>query len=117
MLVTLLKSKIHRLTVTETNINYTGSITIDSKLLKKANILPFEQVHVVNVTNGQRLITYVIEGNPGSGEVCLNGAAARLAEPGDIVIVISYGQYNEKEIKTYKPKVIQVDSNNKQKNK
>ena len=92
---TMLKSKIHRATVTETNINYEGSITVDTRLLEAADILPYEQVQVLNVNNGARFATYAIEGKAGSGEICLNGAAARLAVPGDIVIILTYNQVKE----------------------
>ena len=108
---TLLKSKIHRATETGCNINYEGSITIDRELLKEADILPSEQVHVVNVNNGNRLVTYTIEGK--SGEICLNGAAARLFSKGDIVIILTYSNFEENELKHYQPRVIYVDSQNK----
>ena len=113
MMRTMLRAKLHRLTVTETNINYEGSITIDKVLINKADILPGEKVHVVNINNGARFETYVIEG--GSGVVCLNGAAARLAAPGDIVIVIAYAMVNDNEAKDLKPKVILVDERNRAK--
>lgn len=106
------KSKIHRATVTDANLNYVGSITIDSELMKLANILPYEQVHVVNVTNGARFETYAIEGEPGSGEICLNGAAARLAHPGDLVIIISYGMFDEMELQDFEPAIVFVDEKN-----
>ncbi|MBN1644360.1 MAG: aspartate 1-decarboxylase [Dehalococcoidales bacterium] len=108
---TMLKSKIHRATVTDCNINYEGSITIDRKLLKAADILPYEQVHVVDVNNGNRLVTYTIEGK--DGEICLNGAAARLVNKGDIVIIISYTDVKESELKNYRPTLVHVDSQNK----
>ena len=106
----MLKSKIHRATVTDANLDYEGSITIDRELLKLADILPHEQVHVVNVTNGERLVTYAIEGGP--GEICLNGAAAHKAGPGDIVIVISYAQLEAAELAAYQPVVVKVDREN-----
>jgi aspartate 1-decarboxylase len=106
------KSKIHRATVTDANLNYVGSITIDPVLLKRADILPYEMVQVVNINNGERFETYVIEGQEGSGMICLNGAAARLAVPGDLVIIIAYGQYTEEELKRYEPKIVHVDVNN-----
>lgn len=109
---TMMKSKIHRARVTEADLNYMGSITIDSQLLEAAGILPYEQVQVVNNNNGARLETYVIAGEAGSGVICLNGAAARLAQPGDIVIIISYGHYSEAELKDYRPQVVFVDENN-----
>lgn len=112
MLRTMCKSKIHRATVTEANLNYVGSLTVDLNLLELSDILPYEQVHVVNVTNGQRLVTYAIAGERGSGTICLNGAAARLGHAGDTVIVISYGQIDDKEAKGFQPKVVFVDSRN-----
>lgn len=109
---TMCKGKIHRATVTQANLNYVGSITIDQDLLDAAGICPYEKVQVVNVTNGARLETYTFAGARGSGVICLNGAAARLVAEGDIVIIISYGEYNEKEIRTLEPHVVFVDSNN-----
>jgi aspartate 1-decarboxylase len=109
---TMAKSKIHRATVTNANLNYVGSITIDKTLLEVADILPYEQVHVVNINNGARFETYVIEGEPGSGVICLNGAAARLAQPGDLVIIISYGVFDEQEIKWFQPKIVHVNEQN-----
>ena len=109
---TMLKSKIHRARVTDANINYEGSITIDKALLKAADILPYEQVNVLNVNNGARFTTYAIEGEEGKGEICLNGAAARLAVKGDIVIIITYVQVAEEELKTYHPIVVHVNENN-----
>lgn len=107
------KSKIHRATVTNANLHYVGSITIDNELLAAADILPYEMVQVVNINNGERFETYAIEGEAGSGTVCLNGAAARLAVPGDLVIVIAYGLYTEDELKEWEPKVVHVDAENK----
>jgi len=104
------KSKIHRATVTDANINYRGSITIDEKLMKAADILPFERVQVLNISSGGRLETYAIKGK--KGEICLNGAAARLAQIGDIIIIISYGLYTNKEAKKIKPKIVFVDGKN-----
>jgi aspartate 1-decarboxylase len=112
MLRTMCKGKIHRATVTQANLHYVGSITIDRDLLELANIYPYEKVQVVNVTNGARLETYAIAGAPGSGVICLNGAAARLAAEGDIIIIISYGQYNDEEIRSLVPQIIFVDENN-----
>jgi aspartate 1-decarboxylase len=106
------KSKIHRATVTGADLSYIGSITIDPELMEAADLLEFEQVHVVNINNGARLETYVIPGDPGAGEICLNGAAARLAQPGDRVIVISYGQYDEAELERYHPTFVFVDELN-----
>jgi len=110
MLRTILKSKIHRAHVTEANLYYEGSITIDAKLMQKADILAGEKVEVLNVNNGQRLETYAIEGK--SGTICLNGPAARGACVGDEVIIISYALADEKEIKSIQPKVIKVDERN-----
>jgi aspartate 1-decarboxylase len=103
------KGKIHRATVTQSNLNYVGSITIDQDLLDAADIYPYEKVQVVNVTNGARLETYTIAGARGSGVICLNGAAARRVAEGDIVIVISYGQYDEQEIRALVPYIVFVD--------
>lgn len=113
MIRKMCKSKIHRATVTDANLHYVGSITIDSQLIKAADILPYEMVQVVNINNGERFETYVIEGEAGSGTVCLNGAAARLAVPGDLVIIIAYGLYTEEELRDWEPKIVHVDSNNK----
>jgi aspartate 1-decarboxylase len=112
MLRTMCKSKIHRATVTGADLNYIGSITIDPVLMEAADLLEFEQVAVVNVNNGARFETYVIPGERGRGEICLNGAAARMVHPGDKVIVISYAQYDEAEMETYRPQFIFVDEQN-----
>lgn len=112
MFRTMFKSKIHRATVTEANLNYVGSITIDSLLMEAADLLPNEKVQVVNNNNGARLETYVIEGEPGSGVICLNGAAARLVQPGDSVIIISYAMVTDEEARTLKPKVVYVNERN-----
>lgn len=109
---TMLKSKIHRARVTDANINYEGSITIDSQLMAKADILPYEQVHVLDVNNGARFTTYAIEGEGGSGCICLNGAAARLAVKGDIVIILSYTTVPEEEAKIFKPTIVHVNEKN-----
>ena len=108
----MLKSKIHRARVTDGNIDYEGSITIDRKLMSEADILPYEQVQVLNINNGARFSTYAIEGREGSGEICLNGAAARLAVVGDIVIILSYSHVTEEEAHTMTPKVVHVNANN-----
>ncbi len=113
MLRHMCKSKIHRARVTDANLNYVGSITIDEELMEAANILPYERVQVVDINNGERLETYVIKGEQGSGEICLNGAAARLVQPGDLVIIISYCIVDNEEARTMKPDVIFVDDNNK----
>lgn len=107
------KSKVHRAKVTQADLNYVGSITIDKYLLEESDILPYEQVHVVNVTNGNRFVTYAIEGTSGSGVICVNGAAARLVAPGDIVIIISYAEYEANALINFQPKVVFVDDNNK----
>jgi len=109
---TMLKSKIHRATVTDANIDYEGSITIDKKLMEAADIIPYEQVHVLNISNGARFTTYAIEGEESSGEICLNGAAARLAVRGDLVIILTYTNVPEEETKNYRPKVVHVDKKN-----
>jgi len=112
MLRTMCKSKIHRATVTGADLNYVGSITIDPVLMEAADLLEYEQVAVVNVNNGARFETYVIPGVPGKGEICLNGAAARLAHAGDRVIIISYAQYSETEMEHYRPQFVFVDEQN-----
>ncbi len=112
MILNLLKAKIHCATVTEANLHYMGSITIDEALMEQAGILSNERVQVVNNNNGERLETYTIPGPRGSGVICLNGAAARLAQPGDIVIIMAYAFFQEDEAKTYKPTVVMVDENN-----
>src|SRR3954454_17546987 len=109
---TMLKSKIHRATVTGSDLHYVGSITIDSELLAAANIREHEQVHVVDVDNGARFETYTIAGEPGSGAMQVNGAAARLVHHGDTIIVISYAQYSREEMEHYEPRVGQVDRAN-----
>jgi aspartate 1-decarboxylase len=108
----MLKSKIHRATVTDANIDYEGSITIDRKLMAEADILPYEQVHVLNINNGARFSTYAIQGEEGSGEICLNGAAARLAAKGDLVIILTYCDVSEEEARGYKPRLVYVDAKN-----
>lgn len=113
MLLEIMKSKIHRAVVTDANLNYMGSITIDSALLEAAGILPNEKVQVVNNNNGERFETYVIPGERNSGVICLNGAAARLVQPGDIIIIIAYAWMEEREAANFKPKVVFVDENNK----
>jgi aspartate 1-decarboxylase len=108
----MLKSKIHRAHVTDANIDYEGSITIDKKLMTEADILPYEQVHVLNINNGARFSTYAIEGQEDSGEICLNGAAARLAVMGDTVIILSYCHVSDEEARNFTPKVVHVDAKN-----
>jgi aspartate 1-decarboxylase len=109
---TMLKSKIHRATVTDADLHYAGSVTLDPVLLEAADIHEFEQVAIVDINNGARLETYTIAGEPGSGEVKLNGAAARLVHRGDLVIVISYGCYVPEELEHYAPRVVHVDADN-----
>ena len=110
MLIEALESKIHRVTVTESNLNYIGSITIDSLLMEAAGIIAGERVYIVDNNNGERLDTYVIPGEPGSGMICLNGAAARKVQPGDIVIIMSYAAMTPEEARTFKPSVIFPDT-------
>lgn len=112
MLRYMLKSKIHRATVTEANLNYVGSITIDKNLLDAANIMENEKVSIVNINNGQRFETYVIEGEAGSGLMCLNGAAARLVEVGDLIILLTYTLLEDEKCKDYKPKLVFVNEKN-----
>lgn len=108
----LMRSKIHRATVTEANLSYVGSITIDRDLMDAAGLMAYEQVHVVDVNNGARFETYVIEGPRSSGVICLNGAAARLVQPGDKVIIISYAVLDEAEVEAFAPKIVFVDDSN-----
>lgn len=112
MFLTLFKSKIHRAIVTEANLNYMGSITIDEALMEAADILPNEKVQIVNNNNGARFETYVIKGRRGSGVICLNGAAARLVSPGDGVIIISYAMMDRREASEFQPTVVMVDGQN-----
>jgi len=112
MFLTMFKSKIHRALVTEANLNYMGSITIDRDLMQAADILPHEKVQIVNNNNGSRFETYVIPGVPGSGVICLNGAAARLVQPGDKVIIISYAAMSREEALLHRPTVVMVDGSN-----
>jgi aspartate 1-decarboxylase len=109
---TLLKSKIHRVTVTDANVEYEGSITVDRNLMDAADFHHFEQVHIFNVTNGNRFVTYVIEGERGSNDICVNGAAAHLAKKGDCLIVASFASYSESECKAHVPKLVYVDGEN-----
>jgi aspartate 1-decarboxylase len=113
MIRTMLKSKIHRATVTQADLHYVGSVTVDSELMAAADLLPGEKVAIVDVTNGARLETYVIEGAPGSGVIGINGAAAHLVHPGDLVIMIAYAQMDDAEARTYQPRVVHVDADNK----
>ena len=108
----MMKSKIHRMTVTDANLNYVGSITLDPELLDMADIREWEQVAVVDIDNGARFETYVILGERGKGDCCLNGAAARLVQPGDKVIIITYGEYDDAELEDYQPTIVHVDGSN-----
>src|SRR5262249_43257845 len=110
------KSKIHRATVTHANVDYEGSLTLDARLLEAADILPFEQVHVWNVTRGTRLWTYAMVGEPGSGGVCVNGAAAHLAQPGEVVIIATFRVTEDREARTHRAKVVLVDPQNRIRN-
>ena len=110
----MLKSKIHRAVVTDANLHYVGSVTVDTDLLDAADILEHEQVAIVDIDNGARLETYAIAGVRGSGDMCLNGAAARLVQPGDRIIVISYAEYDDAEMAGYEPRVVHVDTDNRQ---
>ena len=112
MLVTLCKSKIHRATVTDANLNYEGSITIDRKLMDAADMLPFERVQVLKINTGKRAETYIIEGESGSGTICCNGALARIVEIGDLLIIVAYALMEQTEAKNYIPKVVHVNEQN-----
>lgn len=103
------KSKIHRATVTQVELNYNGSITIDEELMEAADLLEYEKVHVFNINNGARFETYVIKGERGSGTICLNGAAARLVQVGDLIIIVGYASYDDSELAEFSPKVVLVD--------
>lgn len=109
----MLKSKIHRAKVTDANLNYEGSISIDPLLIEAADMIQYEHVEIYNVTNGERFGTYVIKGNRGFGEICINGAAAWKAQPGHLIIICSYAQYHEAELGVYKPIIVHVDKDNK----
>ncbi len=113
MLRTMMTSKIHRATVTQADLHYVGSVTVDEDLLEAADLLPGELVHIVDITNGARLETYTIPGERGSGVIGINGAAARLVQPGDLVILIAYGQMETAEAKEHQPRVVFVDAENK----
>jgi aspartate 1-decarboxylase len=110
MQIEVLKSKIHRVTVTDANLNYIGSITLDEDLMDAANMIEFEKVSVLNNNNGARFETYIIKGERGSGTVCLNGAAARLVQPGDVVLVVSFATMDFEEAKTFRPTIIFPDT-------
>ena len=110
MLVHVLKSKIHRVSITEANLNYIGSVTIDMDLIDAANMIPNERVSIVNNNNGERFDTYIIPGERGSGVICMNGAAARKVQPGDVIIILSYAMMEMEEAKTFKPTIIFPDT-------
>ncbi|MET9361035.1 aspartate 1-decarboxylase [Streptomyces sp. NPDC006632] len=112
MIRTMFKSKIHRATVTQADLHYVGSVTVDAELMEAADLLPGELVHIVDIDNGSRLETYVIEGERGSGVIGINGAAAHLVHPGDLVILISYAQIDDVEARAFKPRVVHVDGDN-----
>ncbi|MFI0981123.1 aspartate 1-decarboxylase [Streptomyces sp. NPDC021093] len=112
MLRTMFKSKIHRATVTQADLHYVGSVTVDAELMEAADLLAGELVHIVDITNGARLETYVIEGERGSGVIGINGAAARLVHPGDLVILISYAQLDDTEARAFAPSIVHVDAGN-----
>ncbi len=112
MLIDMLYSKIHRATVTDANLNYVGSITIDEELLQAAKMRVGQKVEILNINNGERFTTYTILGERGKRDICLNGAAARKVQPGDKIIVVAYASYNEKDLETYEPKVVILDENN-----
>jgi aspartate 1-decarboxylase len=109
---TMLKSKIHRATITEANLAYVGSLTVDANLLREADILPYEMVHIYNISNGERFQTYAMEGEPDSGVICLNGAAARRGAPGDLIIITTFSSYPPEELNHHTPKIILVDGHN-----
>ena len=113
MLITVLKSKIHRATITDANLNYVGSVTIDAELIRLADLTPWEKVLVANISNGERFETYVIEGKAGSGVIALNGAAARKGSVGDTVIILAFGHIEKEAAAEFKPSVVHVDNNNK----
>ncbi len=113
MLLTILKSKLHRATITMADVDYMGSIAIDSDLMEAVGILPFEQVHVWDITNGSRFITYAIKDESRSGNICVNGAAAKLVRERDIIIIASFAQVDDKEVKSWRPKIALINSENK----
>ncbi|HUW62583.1 MAG TPA: aspartate 1-decarboxylase [Candidatus Bathyarchaeia archaeon] len=112
MMITMLKSKVHRATVTMADLNYAGSLTLDPLLIEAAGFLVNEQVHVLNINTGARFVTYLIPGERGSGTVCLNGAAARLGQPGDLIIALTYAQMTPEEAANLKPTIVHVDAQN-----
>jgi aspartate 1-decarboxylase len=110
-----MKSKIHRATITDSNLEYEGSLTVDENLMEAADILPYEQIKIYNVNNGARFDTYAIPGPQGCGDICLNGAAARMGAKGDLIIIVTYASYTEAELRHYQPKVVLVDPENRPK--
>ncbi|MGQ9485784.1 MAG: aspartate 1-decarboxylase [Desulfosoma sp.] len=112
---TMMKSKLHRARVTDANLDYEGSLTIDAQLMELGDILPYEQVRVYNVSTGARFETYAIEGSRGTGDICLNGAAARMGAPGDLIIIVTYADYEEEEARRHTPRVVLLDERNKPK--
>jgi aspartate 1-decarboxylase len=116
MLRVMMKSKIHRATITQAEMHYEGSLTISAELMRAADILPYEMVHIYNISNGERFETYAIEGEENSGVICLNGAAARKGAPGDLIIITTYATYEAAELAKHQPKVVMVDKNNHLKN-
>lgn len=117
MLITVCKSKIHRATITDADLNYIGSISIDEELMKAADLIEYEKVQVANISNGERFETYVIKGKAGSGSIELNGAAARKGSKGDLIIIISYGHLDKAKAADYQPAIVHVDENNRQVNR
>ncbi len=115
MLRVMLKSKIHRATVTQADLNYEGSLTIDADLMRAADILPYEMVHIFNISNGERFQTYAIEGAAGSGIMCLNGAAARKGSIGDLIIIATFATYEDAALQQHHPQIIMVDAQNRRK--
>lgn len=111
----MMKSKLHRARVTDANLDYEGSLTIDAQLMELADIVPYEQVKVYNVSTGARFETYAIQGPPGRGDICLNGAAARMGAPGDLIIIVTYAEYEEEEARRHSPRVVLLDAGNKPK--
>ena len=116
MLITVCKSKIHRATITDADLNYVGSISIDRNLMDAANLIEYEKVQIANISNGERLETYVIEAPAGSGTIALNGAAARKGSKGDLIIIIAYGHFHKEELEGFEPSIVHVDSSNNQTN-
>ena len=112
MKLEILKSKIHRATVTDANLDYVGSLSLDPVLIQAGNLNEYEKIHVLNITNGSRLVTYIIKGSEGSGEVCINGAAAHLVSRGDLVIIASYCALDESEVASFKPTIVHVNDKN-----